>query len=461
MIFATIPVKGFSKVTMALTRDFTVGPPARQILSLALPIIGVAFIQMAYNMADIFWIGHLGPESAAATGAAGIYLWLSMSLAFLPKVGAEITISQSIGAGNMPLARRYARQTVALALAFSVVLGLLLWGLRRPLIGLFALQEAVTNELALGYLSIVIFGLPFAFLNAAYFGLYNGHGNSRVAFIANSIGLCLNFILDPLLINGYLGFPALGVRGAAIATVLAEGVVTAVFLGVNLPKSAPFHGLMRGYRPSWVLTWKVVKIGAPGALQSALFACISIVLARIVAGWGDICVAAQTVGAAIEAISYMTAGGFSSALGSFVGQNFGAGNPARIRLGYHRTLGITALIGGLASVAFLGFGHEIFGLFVPDAQASFEGGRYLQVLGVSQLFMVLEITTGGLFNGVGRTMPPAVVGVAFNLLRIPLALWWGSYSVVGVWWAITASSILKGVVLWLWHFRLKLLQKEA
>jgi len=172
-------------------------------------------------------------------------------------------------------------------------------------------------------------------------------------------------------------------------------------------------------------------------------------------------VAAQTVGAQIEAISYMTAGGFSSALGSFVGQNFGAGNPARIQMGYHRTLGITALVGGLASVAFLGFGPQIFGLFVPDAQASFEGGRYLQVLGVSQLFMVLEITTGGLFNGVGRTMPPAVVGVAFNLLRIPLALWWGSYSVVGVWWAITASSILKGVVLWLWHFRLKLVQKVA
>lgn len=435
---------------MAKTKDFTSGPVARQIVGLALPIMGTAFLQMAYNLADLFWIGHEGSIEAAAVGCGGIFMWLGTALTFMMRTGAEITISQSIGRGYPQLAQRYARQTLALALAVGVTYGLLLLLLRRPLIGLYALNDARTYQYATAYLGIVGGGMVFTFINAAYFGLYNGHGNSRIPFIANGVGLSLNLILDPLMIRGLGPFPAMGVAGAAYATVISQGVVTLTFLAANLRAGSDFHRVMRGYRPSLTLTAQVVRLGGPVAVQNALFACIALIVARLAARWGDLGIAVLSVGSQIEAISWMTAGGFASALGSFVGQNWGAQRLERIREGYRKTLAITLSMGALATVLFTLWGEPIFGLIVPEATAMHEGGIYLRILGVSQLFMVLEIVSSGAFNGIGRTTIPAVVSIAFNLLRIPLALWWGAYALSGVWWSITSSSILKGSILFAW-----------
>lgn len=430
--------------------DFTRGPIARQILSLALPIIGTAFVQMAYNLSDLFWIGREGSLAASAVGAAGIFMWLANSLSYITKVGAEITISQSLGRGEGRMAYRFARHALMLGILIGLMYGIGLYTFGEHLIGFFGLQEENTQVWALGYLRVVALGMVFTFANATYFGLYNGFGNSKVAFIANGSGLLLNVILDPVMIRGLLGCPAMGVSGAAWATVISQGVVTLIFVGVNLRRGALLHRLLRGFRPAGALAGRVVRLGLPVAAQSAAFALIALVIARIVARWGDLGIGVQSVGAQIEALSWMTAAGFSSALGSFVGQNWGSGNRERIVAGYHKTLLFTGTFGLLTTVLCVFFGREVFGLFIPEADAIAEGGVYLRILGYSQLFSVLEITTSGVFNGTGRTVPPAICGVAFNLMRIPLALWWGSYGLSGIWWAIAFSSFMKGVSLWTW-----------
>ena len=113
-------------------------------------------------------------------------------------------------------------------------------------------------------------------------------------------------------------------------------------------------------------------------------------------------------------------------------------------------------LGVLVTVAFLFFGDKIFGIIIPEAGAIAAGGNYLFVMGFSQIFMMLELTTQGVFNGMGRTLPPAIVSIGFNFARIPLALLFASWmGITGVWWAISVSSIIKGIILPLWLIRSK------
>ena len=173
------------------------------------------------------------------------------------------------------------------------------------------------------------------------------------------------------------------------------------------------------------------------------------VIARIVAGFGDSAVAVQKVGSQIESISWMTSDGFAAAVNSFIAQNFGAGNAARAKKGYRCSMVVVLLWGVFCTIVLIVFPAPIFRIFIPEADVLPMGVAYLQILGVSQLFMCMEITTAGAFSGLGRTLPPSVVSITLTTARIPLALLLIStpLGLNGIWWSITISSIFKGLVL--------------
>lgn len=110
-------------------------------------------------------------------------------------------------------------------------------------------------------------------------------------------------------------------------------------------------------------------------------------------------------------------------------------------------------LGLIVTLSFMFFGSEIFSVFIPEKAAYEAGGEYLFIIGISQLFMMLEITTQGMFNGLGRTNPPAIISISFNTLRIPLAIFLATrMGVSGVWWAISLTSIFKGVISATWYY---------
>ena len=148
--------------------DFTRGAITPQLMSLALPIMGTAFIQMAYHMADFYWIGHLSGIAAAAVGAMGLFTWLGVSFSMLTKVGAEITISQSIGARTYLRADRYAQHAILLSFLFGLLFGVLLFFFRSSFVQFFSFTSPLASSYARDYLAIVAFGSPFAFLNATF-----------------------------------------------------------------------------------------------------------------------------------------------------------------------------------------------------------------------------------------------------------------------------------------------------
>ncbi len=422
--------------------------------ALALPIMATSLIQMAYNLIDMIWIGKIGASAVASVGAAGMFMWLSNGLATLAKMGGQIKVGHALGAQKKEDAASYAQSSIQMGIVFAIGFGILSVVFADEMIGFFQLNSAQVIQDAKLYLMITCGLVIFSFMNQIFTGILTAMGNSRTSFIATGIGLVLNIVLDPLFIFGFGAIPPMGVAGAAIATVLAQLVVMLLFLYTILRDTVLFCDVHILHSYSSQHTREIFRIGLPSAVQSMLFSGISMVIARLIAGWGDAAVAVQKVGSQIESISWMTAEGYAAALNSFVAQNHGAKNTDRIREGYRLSMIVMLSWGVFCSLVLIVFPQLIFQVFIQETDVLPMGVDYLRILGVSQLFMCMEITTAGAFSGLGKTLPPSIVSITLTGARIPMAILLGRWlGLNGVWWAITISSIGKGIVLLGWFLR--------
>ena len=241
-----------------------------------------------------------------------------------------------------------------------------------------------------------------------------------------------------------------GTIGAAIATLTAQVFVFVLFVyrlrrQDKLLDCFPFF-----VRPDNIHSGRILRIGLPVAALNSLFAIINMMLGRLTSQQGGhIGVATLTTGGQLEAITWNTSQGFSTALATFVAHNYAARQGKRIFSAYRYTLLYCSIFGILGTVLFVFFGNEVFRLVVPEKEAYLSGGIYLRISGYSQLLMMLEIATQGLFYGTARTVFPAVISIGGNLLRIPLALLLigMGFGPESVWWAISLSSMLKGLAI--------------
>ncbi len=415
----------------------------RGLIKLAIPIMATSFLQMTYNLIDMIWIGRLGSLSIAAVGTAGFLMWLGMSLVIIPKIGAEVLVSQSIGKNDEIEAKNSARSALQLVIVFGILYAFILIVFNKQLINFFHINnEYVVNE-ARQYLKIIGFGIIFAFINPVFTAIYNGYGNSRTPFKINVIGVAINIVFDPILIFYF----HMGVKGAAIATIMGHVVVSLIFISkikcgndifneFNLLKEIDFKKIR-----------SIIKLGIPVGIRSGLFTFIAMIIARIIASWGPIPIAVQKIGSQLEALSWMTSEGFATATSTFIGQNYGSKNYHRVKKIYYKSIIIMTTIGFFVTLLFMVFPKQIFSIFINEKESLKEGVIYLRILGLSQIFMCIEITTSGAFNGLSKTIYPSVISVVFNLLRIPFALTLSAtvLGLSGIWWAISISSMLKGI----------------
>lgn len=419
---------------------------------LTIPIVLTVMIQMAYNMTDMLWIGKLGANSVAAIGVAGMFTWLANGLVMMPRIGGQVKTGHSIGAKNLENTIIYESSAFQIAILFAVFFSVMMFVLSPFLVGLFHLNNSYTINSAVSYMQICCGLCIFNFLNQIITGIFFATGDSQTPFIANSIGLGANIVLDPLFIFGFGFVPALNVSGAAMATIFAQLIVTIVFILIILKNNNNIINkikINKFYHHSYYLD--ILKIGFPMALQNMLFSICSMIIARFVAGYGDGAVAAQKIGTQIESISWGMGDGFQAAINSFIAQNYGAHEIKRVKKGY-RTMMIIAVIWGIICMAVLIlYPHNIFRLFLNDLSVLPIGVQYLTIIGYSQIFMICEITTAGAFSGLGNSFPPSFVSIVFTLARIPFIFVLTAFlGLDGIWWAISFSSILKGVVSVTW-----------
>ncbi|MDU4890064.1 MAG: MATE family efflux transporter [Clostridium sp.] len=430
--------------------NLTEGPIASSLIKLSLPIMGTSFIQMAYNLTDMIFIGKKGSDAVAAVGTAGFFTWFAVAVILLSKAGAQIKVAQSIGMKNEEETKNYIKTSIQLNVILALAYIGAIWLFHNQMIGFFRLGSEVVIAYTKQYLLIVSTGLVCFSINPLLTAILTASGDSHTPFIINSIALGVNIVLDYVLISGIGPFPELSVAGAAIATVTAQVVGTLCFIGVIIKRKDKRFKQNYLSKLDFEHVKTITKLGAPVALQEGLFSIFSMTLARLIAPFGSVAIAVQKVGSQIESISWMTAEGFSASLSAYVGQNYGARKYDRIKKGYKITMMLACSIGIFATL-FLILGRDfLISIFINEPQAIAMGSDYLIILGLSQIFMCMEITTAGAFNGMGRTEIPSFVGITLTCARIPMAMALASIPLLGingVWWSISISSILKGIVL--------------
>lgn len=434
--------------------SLTRGPILRTLIRLALPIMGSSFLGTVYNITDMAWIGLLGSKAVAGVGVGGMYVWLSQGLVSLAKMGGQVNAAQSIGRDEKKEAGNYAAAAIQMTVVFALLFSLISLVFADPLIEVFRLNDAEAYNDARIYLQITCGMILFSYLGQTLTGLYTAQGDSRTPFLANLFGLAANLVLDPVLVLGIGPFPRLEVAGAAIATVAAQMIVFVImFLGIL--RSNPGENVLRQSGMFSMRERKyyrgICKIGIPTALQGTIYCMISMVLTRLCASFGSAAVATQRMGGQIESVSWNTADGFGAALNAFVGQNYGAGDMKRVRKGYRYSFFTVAGWGLLVMLVFLVLPEPISKIFFHEEEAIRTSVDYLIVIAYSEAFMCVELATIGALSGLGKTKLCSIISITLTSARIPLAfiLSGTRLGLNGIWWALTVTSIVKGIVFYL------------
>lgn len=430
--------------------DLTKGDITKSLLKLSLPIIATNFIQMAYGMIDMIWIGRVGSGAVAAIGTASFFINLAMALFTLIVIGTGVKISHAVGRGEEKEGKDYIANGFILSITLALLYIIFIFIFKNKLIGFYELGNVVVENMAKNYLVISSIGIIFMYFNSLLTTIFNSYGESKMPFRANTIGFIFNIVLDPILIFGFGPIKPLGVFGAALATLIARIVVFTMFLRISKGR---FSFLRKGIKLNIKKAKEVIHMGLPIAAQRVIFTLISIIIAKIIANWGATAIAVQKVGVQIESISYITIGGLQGAIAAFVGQNYGAKKEERIKLGYYKALKLTIIFGLLVTLTFFIFSKQIFGIFLSENEALNMGNIYMKILGLSQVFMCMELLTVGAFNGIGKTYAPPIISIIFSGLRIPMAMFLSNenlFGLNGVWMSISVSSLFKGTILVTW-----------
>lgn len=447
---------------MKKKRDLTTGSIYKNLLWVAIPTLLSSLVQMAYNLTDMYWVGELVNESEAiaAVATGGFYMWFGFGLILLVKIGTSVNISHSAGRNNHEEVESFGNNGFILMLGVGAIYSLVGYLGGSYFVDFFNIDSALFTTYAYQYLSVISSFVIVMFLVNLFNGIYDGLGLTIMTFVVSATGLVLNIILDPYFIHETVNIfgttingLGLEVKGAAIATVISQSFVLFLYIIIYIGKNRPFNLHPIKYFNKDAIK-KILTIGYPVGLQSVLFTIIAVIITRMQSEFGLEIVAVQRLGSQIEAFAWMIASGFQVALATFVGQNYAAGRLDRVKEGYKASMKMLVPYGIVINIMLFIFAKQLFALFIDSPQTLEYGKRYLEILSFSQLFMILELSTAGAFNGLGKTKYPSTVGIVGNFLRVPLAYVLAlSLGFAGIWWAVSISSILKGTVLVLLFIR--------
>ena len=441
-----------------MNTNLTEGKIFGTLLRLALPIAGVQVMNMAYNITDMFWLGRVSSYALAASGVAGLFLWMAVGLLLIGRVGAEIGVSQARGRGEIGVAYKYSRTALYISAVLGTVYALFVIIFSVHLIGFFNFQEAHVAADAVNYLSIIVVGTPAVFMASSIDGTFLASGNSKTPFIIGSGGVIFNMILTPLFIFGL----DLGVIGAAASSVIAQYSVLFVRLwAVKYSKNRPFeeYKFVSGIRKSYCseTVRHIFKLTWPICLENTLFPLLTMIITRFEVSFGAFAVSMGRVVTQVESLSWLVGAGFGASITAFVGQNFGAGKMDRVEKSVKYSFCFMAFW-GLMVMGVLWFGGEIiFATFFPEYLNQPEKQRnfitILRIVSFSQIFINLEFAAANAFRGKGRTLPPSVINIVSNVIRVPMAYFLSItfLGLFGIWVAASFAAILRGAAGFIWY----------
>ncbi|NYT03011.1 MAG: MATE family efflux transporter [Methanosarcinales archaeon] len=410
---------------------------------------------LLFEIIDMFWVGRTSPAGIAALAVASYLIWALRALANVAAGGTLALISRSAGGRKWDRLAHWFWQGALLALLLSTCFSLLGFATLDAVLRFMEL-EGMVFSLAAAYLSIFYISLPLVFLFVFFDAVFRSLGDTFTPAAITATALALNILLDPFLIFGWMGAPAIGVPGAALATALSQGAGLLLFVW-RLQREGLSLGWPRlAARGLWADLLLMARIGSPLALTGALFSLIYVFITRIVAQFGTVHIAAMGIGQRWEGLAYFACIAASTAVATLVGQNLGAGRTDRAREAVHLATRYLLAFTFLVSLAFIFAGDLLASLLTPDQAVVQATGQYLRIIGLFEVAMALELGLEGAFLGSGDTWPPFFISVPLTAARVPLAWLLAvemGMGIDGVWLVIGITTMLKGALMGMWFLR--------
>jgi putative MATE family efflux protein len=428
--------------------DYTEGSVLGSILRMGLPSMFGFLVQHVYTLVDMWWVSRL-PEAEAGVAAitfVGNVLWVLFSFNQLVGPGSVAIISRRYGERRWDETEGAIKEALLLKLVFGAVFaaaGILLVG--RLLTGLGAVGE--THALGVEYGRIYLLGLPVMYATYTIFTAMRGVANPKMSFVLMLGANVLNMVLDPVLMFGWLGLPALGIRGAAIASVVSFVAVFAVGLGLFFRGRTNVRLRLRGSGSISVASMgRMIRIGVPAWIGDLSFSGARMLITALVAPYGTAVVAAYGVGTQVTAFGIMAVVGIGLGLSALIGHNVGAGKKDRAV----RTGDVGAWLGGGMLAAYgivvaLAAG-PVARLFFSDPAAITAAVPMLRIFAIGFPFIGAFIMMAQVFGGVGKNQPTMYFNLVHSwVLEVGPIGWMTAglgYPPEAVWWALTVAEIL-------------------
>ncbi|MBO5073169.1 MAG: MATE family efflux transporter [Eubacterium sp.] len=449
---------------MAGNQDEKLGtePLGKLIISMALPSVAAQLVNVIYNMVDRIYIGHIPGAGAQALTGLGISLpviLLIQAFSSLAGMGGAPQASIQLGRGDRERAEKILGNSVAMLAVFAVVLTAGFYLLKTPLLYLFGASDA-TIVYAQDYLNIYLAGTVFVM---AYQGLnmfISCQGHARTAMISVLIGAVLNIGLDPLFIFA-LG---MGIQGAALATIISQGVSAVWVVSFLLSRKTGLHIRRKNIRPDWKIIGAIAALGISPFVMQSTESLINIVLNSSLKNYGgDLYVGALTIMQSVLQLIVIPVQGFSQGVQPIISYNFGAGKIARVRKTFQTALSVIWVFGFVFTGTVMLFPGFFAGLFTSDPQLLRLTVTKMPLFLAGLLIFGIQMTCQSTFMGLGKAKISLFIALWRKvILLIPLALILPRFmGVDGVYWAEPLadgiSAVTAGIlfVLTVWRKELK------
>lgn len=433
--------------------DYTQIALKRAIFLLAVPMILELVMESTFAVADIYFVGKLGPSAVATVGLTETYLFLLYSIGMGLATAVTAIIARRTGEKNTAEAATSAVQSVYLALLASIPFSIAGIFFAKDLLALMGADEWSINY-GYGYMQWMLGGNAVIMLLFIINAIFRGAGDAaiamRVLWIANGI----NIILDPILIFGLGPVPAMGIEGAAIATTIGRGCGVLIQLW-TLAKGGKHIRINLHHLGVSAKTMLVILKTSLGGIGQMLVSMTSwIFLMRILAEIGSQAVAGSTIAIRIMMFTMMPAWGFSNAAATLVGQNLGANNPDRAESSVWKIGGYNMIYLVAVGILYFIFNEELMSIFTSDAEVIAIGSEWLRILSYSYFVYGWWMVSVQAFNGAGDTATPTRINLVFFwLIQIPLCYYLAVYrdwQESGVFWGVFVSETSVGLfTLWL------------
>jgi len=426
-------------------KDLTQGSVTKHLLHMSAFMAVSMMVQTLYLLADLFWVGRLGKEAIAAVGVAGNLTMIVLALTQMLGVGTTALISQAAGRKDQPHAELAFNQSCTMSIWIAIALGAVgfLW---MDAYANSLSADATTAALAKAYLHWFLPALLLQFPLVSMGSALRATGIVQAPVIFQVISVVLNMVLAPFLIFGWIGFPKLGVTGAALATFISVLVADLLIIWYFEKKYHYLRFRFPLFRPQIKIWSAMLRIGVPAGAEFVLLFVYIMIVYVIIRNFGPAAQAGFGVGARVMQALFLPVVALSFAVSPVVGQNFGGRQAGRVRQSVRSGLGIAAsMMLVLALITWLA-PEMMIRFFSKDAAVIQFGSDYLRIVAFNFVAAGIVFTSSSMFQGLGNTVPPLLSSasrlVLFALPALLLSRRAG-FDIKLVWFLSVGSQLLQ------------------